>query len=176
MRTKKIYNWITLPTIFTGILLNGIQGFVKGGASGAAWTIAWAVVGCVLAVVITAGPSCLKRKEFLHKGDVKIWGAIGACLLPVKMVICWFYFSLIFGVISASLIAKAIPSDGIKGFGPTLKTFFRACAGRSSNGAAPHVDVVRKAFIPLCPAIAIGTYLGVFFDKQLMQLIGLHWY
>jgi hypothetical protein len=92
------------------------------------------------------------------------------------MLICWFYFSLAFGAVSAFLIARAIPSDNIQGLRQPLKIFFRAIAGRSSSGAAPHVDAARKALIPVCPAIALGTYLGVFFDKQLMHFIGLNWY
>jgi hypothetical protein len=44
---------------------------------------------------------------------------------------------------------------------------------RQLPGDQSKVEAARKALIPICPAIAAGTYLGIFFDKPLMQFMGI---
>jgi hypothetical protein len=121
-------------------------------------------------------PRMRKGEDALKMGDVKIWMAVGACLLPIKMLICWFYFSLTFGAISIFLIAKSIRLDQIKGFWLAVKTFLQAGVDLSSTVDTTEVDAARKALIPVCPAIAIGTLLGILFDKPLMHFMGFNWY
>src|SRR5208283_2554895 len=92
--TKKIYNVVTFPTAIAGIVINGFQGFSDsgGGWIGAACGIGWALAGGCLALLITIVPRLRKGEDALKMGDVKMWMAIGTCLQPLKMVICWFYF------------------------------------------------------------------------------------
>jgi prepilin signal peptidase PulO-like enzyme (type II secretory pathway) len=176
--TKKIYNVVTFPTAIAGVVINGVQGFNSAGGSwaGAASGAGWSIAGACLALAMTILPRMRKGEDALKMGDVKMWMAIGACLQPIKMVICWFYFSITFGLISVFLIAKSIPRDQIKGFWLMVKTFFTAGVDLSSTVDTTEVDAARKALIPICPAIAIGTLLGIFFDKPLMHFMGFNWY
>ena len=57
-----------------------------------------------------------------------------------------------------------------------VKTFFTAGVDLSSTVDTTEVDAARKALIPVCPAIAIGTLLGILFDKPLMHFMGFNWY
>jgi prepilin peptidase CpaA len=169
MRTTKIYNWLTFPTAIAGLVINSMQNF-----SGAGFSLngaGLAVCGWLLAVFIMCLPKPSQKIAF---GDVKLMGAVGACLGAAKWCICWFYFSLTYGLIALVLIARAIPKDQIKGFWLMFKTFFTAGIDLSDTVDTSQMDEARKKKIPIGPAIAIGTYLGIFFDKPLLQFLGLH--
>lgn len=161
VKTRKIYDWITLPTALAGIIINGIQGFTGASWTGGAFAVLWAMAGFVVGVGITALPSSRKGKVLLGGGDVKMWGAVGACLLPLKLLICWFYFALAFGAASFFLIGKAL---------------FLSTKDSTDTVDMTAVEAARKAPIPVGPAIAIGTYLGIIFDKGLMHFMGFSWY
>jgi len=176
MVTKKIYNVVTFPTMLIGLVLNSMQNF--SGAGFSLMNLIWSIVGCALGLAITVLPRIKKTSEEapMAYGDVKMWMAIGACLMPIKMFISWFYFSLSFGTLSLILIAKAIPKDQIKGFWLMVKTFFTAGVDLSGTVDTTDVDTARKAKIPICPAIALGTLLGILYDKPLMHFMGFNWY
>ena len=165
VRTKKIYNVVTIPTALAGLVINGID---KGWAGAGA-----ALFGWLLAVGINLLPKPSQKIAF---GDAKMFGAVGACLLPIKMLICWFYFSLTWGALALFLIARAIPKDQIKGFWLMFKTFFTAGIDLSSTVDTTDVNNARKAKIPIAPAILVGTLLGILFDKPLMHFMGFNWY
>jgi hypothetical protein len=74
-------------------------------------------------------------------GDAKLWAALGACLLVKQMLVCFFYFSLAYGLVSTVMMLR-----------------------KKASG---------KTFIPLCPMIAVGTFLGVFFEQPLLDLLGI---
>ncbi|MBU6453899.1 MAG: prepilin peptidase [Cyanobacteria bacterium REEB67] len=167
MITKKIYNVVTFPTAAIGFLLNTmsnanhLEGFMM------------ALSGWFLATFIMVLPNPGKKIAF---GDVKMMGAVGACLGWVKMLICMFYFSLTYGLIALILIARAIPKDQIKGFWLVVKSWLSVGVDLSGTVDTTQVDEARKAKIPIGPAIALGTYLGVFFDKPLMHFLGFNSY
>jgi prepilin peptidase CpaA len=169
MRTTKIYNWLTFPTAILGLVINAMQNFNGSGFSLSG--LGLAVGGYVLAVFIMCLPKPSAKIAF---GDVKLMGAVGACLGAARWCICWFYFSLTYGLIALLLIARAIPKDQIKGFWLMFKTFFTAGVDLSSTIDTTQVDEARKKKIPIGPAIAIGTYLGIFCEKPLLQFLGLH--
>ena len=74
----------------------------------------FALAGWFLATFIMVLPNPGKKIAF---GDVKMMGAVGACLGWVKMLICFFYFSIIYGLIAAVLIAEPSPKNKSKVFG-----------------------------------------------------------
>ncbi|MBS1995964.1 MAG: prepilin peptidase [Cyanobacteria bacterium SZAS LIN-2] len=175
MVTKKIYNVVTFPTMAIGLVLNSMQNF--SGAGFSLGNLGWSFAGLLLGLGITILPRLKKGSDApMAYGDVKMWMAIGACLMPAKMLISWFYFSITFGTISAILVLKAIPKDQIKGFWLMLKTFFTAGVDLSGTVDTTDVDAARKKLIPICPAIAIGTLCGILFDRQLMHFMGFNWY
>jgi prepilin signal peptidase PulO-like enzyme (type II secretory pathway) len=173
LKTTKIYNWITLPAAVAGLALNLWLGYGAAGASGAAWAAFWSAVGWCLGVFLTAAPKHKRGESFLKGGDAKMWGAIGACVMPLKMLICWIYFSIGYGAVSAFLIARAAQPDEFKGFWPMVETCMAAILNRPVAGDRGNIEAARKALIPIGPVIAAGTYLGIFFDKPLMQFMGL---
>ena len=155
---RKIYNAITFPTIVLGIVINGVLGFIAGGWGNAAIKIFWSGLGAVLGIAIISGPNYRKGPNLLASGDAKLFAAIGACLLPVQMLICAFYFAIAYGAISIILICQAM----------LIRKEVDA-----ADPAAETVKTARKRLIPVGPAIAVGVYLGILCDKQLLLFMGM---
>lgn len=164
MKTQKIYNIITFPATIAGIIINGMHNF-----DGSPWSWSGAgmsVAGVLLAYFIMCLPHPGKKLAF---GDVKIMGAVGACLGPVRWLICWFYFALAFGSLSLFLIARAIPTEKWKGF-------WLIASGVPAAVDVTEIEAARKKKIPIGPAIAIGTILGILYDVPLMHFLGFNTY
>ena len=171
VRTKKIYNIITFPSAALGIAINAYTAWTgsNGNAMAALSAAGWSILYWFAAVIMIMGPR-LRNEKTMHPGDAKLWGAIAACL-QLKFFISFFFFAIAYGVISVVLIAKSIPRDQIKGFWLMVKAFFTAGIDLSGTVDTTEVDKARKALIPIGPAIAIGAYLGIFFEKPFLQFM-----
>ena len=132
-----------------------------------------AVGGLFLAYLIMCLPHPGKKLAF---GDVKMMGAVGACLGPVRWLICWFYFALAFGSLSLFLIARAIPKEQMKGFWLMAKTSMVSGVDISDTVDTTSIEAARKKKIPIGPAIAVGTILGIMYDVPLMHFLGFNTY
>lgn len=170
LKTKKIFNWLTFPSAIIGVILNGVlngiyTGFAKVGA-------VEALAGWALAAFIMMFPNPGKR---MHFGDVKMMAAVGAMLGPIKFLICMFYFSIVYGIVSLFLIIKAIPKEQMKGMFLLLKSL-AAGVDMSKSFDMTEVEKAKKALIPLGPIIFTGTLLGILLDKWTMHFMGFSWY
>lgn len=129
VRSRIIPNWLTLGTAILGLTCHAFLG-----------NFLWSLLGLICGLALVTLPNFLQKKTFMAGGDAKLWAALGASLLLKQMLVSWFYFSLVFGLVSI------------------YKVFIKKEPG--------------KSYIPLAPMIAIGTFLGVFFEQPLLTLLG----
>lgn len=129
LRSRIIPNWLTFGTALAGLVFNAMSG-----------NIMQSLLGLFVGLALVTLPNILQKKTFMAGGDAKLWAALGACLLVKQMLVCFFYFSLAYGLVSTVIMLRK------KGSG--------------------------KTFVPLCPMIAVGTFLGVFFEQPLLNLLG----
>lgn len=86
---QKIYNWLTLPTLLLGLLLNGLQGGFSGLGS--------ALLGCGIAGVVYL---VLGLVGAMKGGDLKLAAAMGACLGWPLTLGALFYGFMVGGVLA----------------------------------------------------------------------------
>lgn len=129
LRSRIIPNWLTMGTAILGLACHAFHG-----------NFLWSSLGLICGLALVTLPNFLQKKTFMAGGDAKLWAALGACLLLKQMLVSWFYFSLLFGLVSI------------------YKVFIKKEPGKSS--------------IPLAPMIAAGTFLGVFCQQPLLDLLG----
>ena len=160
LKTLKIYNWLTFPTIVIGLALNiwlyGMDGATKS------------VLGLLLAAVLMMFPNPGKR---MHFGDVKMMIAVGALLGWQQLLLVFFYFSLLYGLVAVFFMVKAIPRDQYKAF---WLAFTSLGAGVDLSATVDMTDVkaAGKRKIPLGPIIAVGTILGILLARPTMHFMG----
>lgn len=157
-KKNKIFNVITFPAALVGIISNTIT----GGWQGCLMSIgAW-----FLGAAIMVFPHPKKKLGF---GDAKLMAAIGAFLGPVGLLITFLYFSIFYGIIAVWRIGRVVP----------WKQFFNLFFKLGGNVALAKEGIdtekileMMKSKIPLGPAIALGTYCCVFFQKQTLFILG----
>ncbi|MGD9679752.1 MAG: prepilin peptidase [Candidatus Obscuribacterales bacterium] len=158
LRTRKIYNVITFPASALGILIN----FITGGWQAGLWAMAGWIVGAL--IMVFPHP-----KEKLGMGDAKLMATIGAFLGLKGMLLCFFYFCLIYGLVAAIRTATAIPWK-------QLATMFKIISsGGSAVKGGIDTEKVLKAMkepIALAPIIAAGTVLGIFLAEPTLHFMG----
>lgn len=171
LATRKIYNWLTFPSAIIGFGLNWYyNGFFTGFHSVGAVE---SLCGYALAAGVMMFPNPGKR---MHFGDVKMMAAVGAILGMVQFLICMFYFSLCYGLVSSVLIIRSIPREQIKGFWLLLKSFVFAGVNMSEGFDMSELDKAKKKLIPLGPIIFAGCALAIWLDTATMHFLGFKWY
>jgi prepilin peptidase CpaA len=148
-RTRKIPNWITVPSIVAGItlrtVLDGWPG-VKASLEG---------VGLALALLL---PLVLMRA--LGAGDWKLMGAVGAFVGPVLFVFIFFGSIFVSGLMSA---VQTIKTRRVK---ETLRNIVELVRGFAIFGFQPNpqisLDNPRLLKIPFGVAVAASTAICFF--------------
>ncbi len=166
-RTSKIPNLLTFPASAAGILLN----YMDKGADGALQAVTGWVVGAAITLFFMFLPIGPKYDDGdkMGMGDAKLMACMGSFLGTTTVLVSFFYFALCFGVISTFLLARVIP----------WKQIFNAFMSVALGGklVAPQVDSeklteARKKRIPVGLAIAAGTVIAIFFQKQTLDFLG----
>jgi prepilin peptidase CpaA len=145
-RTRRIPNWLTVPSLFLGIAMHGWM----AGWHGAVWSIE----GAGLALVVLL-PLVLLRA--LGAGDWKLMGAVGAFMGP-KM----FLFVLLASVLISGLMAFAMMlwTSRVK---QTLRNLYVLVQGFFAFGlrANPEISLDNPGLLklPFGVAAATGTVL-----------------
>ncbi len=157
-KTKKIFNVVTFPAAVLGVGLN----FMTGGWQAALMAVAGWLLAC--AIMIVPDHVIMKRPK-MYFGDAKLMAAIGAFQGPGGMLITYFFFSLIYGLITTIKV------------GPLL--FKVLAAGAKTPGANVEEDIIKynqakQSKIPLGPSIALGTYLSIFLREPTLNFFGFH--
>ncbi|MDZ4833632.1 MAG: A24 family peptidase [Candidatus Melainabacteria bacterium] len=154
-KTKKIFNVITFPAALLGIVLNGLVG---------GWPAAlMAVAGWILAVAIMVLPDhVIMKRPKMYFGDAKLMAAIGAFQGPGGMLMTFFYFSLIYGLITTVKV------------GPLLYKVLAKPSNADADEDIVAYNQAKQAKIPLGPSIAVGTALSIFLREPTLNLFGFH--
>lgn len=161
LKTTKIYNWLTFPAAILGLILNAVFSGLDGALK--------SVEGWALATFIMCLPKPAKK---MHFGDVKMMGAVGALLGPIQFLLCFFYFSLLYGLVACVLLLMAIPRSQVK----TLLTGLMSGIDLSSSFDLSDFQKARARKIPLGPMILGGVVMGIMLDKATMHFMGFNWY
>lgn len=164
-RTTKIPNWLTFPGAACGLALN----WFNNGATGALYSIEGWCIGSALMLIVSYLPiGSDSKKPKLGMGDVKLLAAMGAFLGPRLTLLCFFYFCLVYGLISIFLILRAIP---FKQLGLIL---FLMLGGQSKAPTLNQQKLteVRKKPIPIGLAIGMGTLLAILLEQQTLIYLG----
>lgn len=166
-RTSKIPNLLTFPASAAGILLN----YLDKGTDGALQAVTGWLVGAAITLFFIYLPIGPKYGEDgpMGMGDAKLMACMGAFLGTTTVLVAFFYFALCYGAISVFQLGRLIP----------WKQVFNAFAAVALGGklVAPKVDAeklteVRKKRIPIGLAIALGTVIAMFFQKQTLSFLG----
>lgn len=149
VRTNKIPNLLNFPAAVVGLILNACMYGVPGAVG--------SIFNWCFGAAIMIGPHPKNKIGF---GDVKLVAAIGALLGgAVDLLMVFFYFCLCYGVISMGFIISRIPWKDLLGMIISLR------AGKVP--AMPKVVTeARKKAIPIGPAIAAATFLGILLKEQ----------
>lgn len=146
IKTKKILNFVTLPTITFGFLYH----FLREGLAGFLFSGKGFLVGLGLLFI----PYLLGG---MGAGDVKLMAAIGALMGTNFVFYSFIYTALIGGVIALVLIIKR------NGFKNTIKSlFYRVVFFRSNFGS---INISRgdknNISFPYGVAIVLGTFINL---------------
>jgi prepilin peptidase CpaA len=142
IKSRKILNIVTLPTIIIGLLLNiytaGFEGFLFSGKG--------FLVGLSLLLI----PYMLGG---IGAGDVKLMAAIGALMGTSFVFYSFIYTALIGGVIGVLLILKS------RGFKNSVKSFFFNLVFLRSSLGSMIIPKDKQSSIsfPYGVAIVLGT-------------------
>lgn len=149
LRSRRIPNWLVLPFLGVGFVVNAWF----HGWHGAAQSLAGFAVGATIFGLLF----CLGG---MGMGDVKLCAAIGAWVGPSQLMIALVITGLAGGVMAICWAAS-------RGF---LGSLFSGSAdlifGVKERGLRPHAELVlsnpRARKMPYAPAIAIGTLFSFF--------------
>ena len=145
-RTRRIPNWLSLPFLVAGIVVESIQGGWGG--------LRTSCAGMGLALLLFALPCCLR---LMGMGDLKLAVGVGAWIGPSQ-----FFFAFIVTSMMAGAIAVCY-SLRHRAFGRSLDNagdmIFGAATGRFQPRGLDRPDAMS---IPYAPALAIGTLFSFF--------------
>lgn len=158
IKTGRILNWLTIPALILGLVMNALFGLSAGvgGLTGAMGGLMFAVTGCGLCFAIYFFiylVGLMLNYKFIGGGDVKLMAAIGA--------ICGWKFSqnvIIWTILVAAvmgLYALARRRQLLKGLVRSMRIFFLMPPDKEDEGALQEGAV----FYGL--AIAIGSLLAL---------------
>jgi prepilin peptidase CpaA len=149
LRSRRIPNWLVLPFLLAGII---VQGWFHGW-SGIGQSFAGLSLGFVLyGVLFWMGG--------MGMGDVKLAAAIGAWIGPWQLLVALVITGIVGGVMALCWAAwGGFLGDLFKGAGDLVFDF-------KKRGGAPHPELVlsnpKTRKMPYAPAIAIGTLISFF--------------
>ena len=149
LRSRRIPNWLVLPFLAAGMVVNAwLHGWHGVAQSLAGFGVGAAIFGLLF---------CLGG---MGMGDVKLCAAVGAWVGPSQLMVALVITGLAGGVMAVCWAAS-------RGF---LGSLFSGSAdlifGMKERGLRPHAELVlsnpRARKMPYAPAIAIGTLFSFF--------------
>jgi prepilin peptidase CpaA len=144
IKTRKILNIVTYPTILLGIALNSV--FYYQNMAGLKFSLIGFAVGIVLfGIMFILGG--------LGMGDVKLMGAVGALKGGFFVLQSIVYIGIVGGILTIFfLIWKGT-------FAQTVKNMFYMVSSPFSKSSKEQVKKMPKIYLPYGPAIVIGILL-----------------
>jgi prepilin peptidase CpaA len=111
-RTKRIPNWLTVPSFLAALVYHGVVGAMQGGWSGFGSALLTAIAGFgvgfgILLVLWLIGGG--------GAGDVKLMGALGAWMGPWNTLIVFFVSTVFVVALSVGVLGYQILAKGMWG-------------------------------------------------------------
>jgi len=149
LRSRRIPNWLTVPSALGGLLLNLVVFTVAGGGlrEGLRLGLLPALIG---ALFLLLGFGFLGLIRFVGMGDVKLMAAVGAFLRWPSAILAFAYVALAGGVIA---LAYAVLRGRL---GPVLRNLFTLGRGVVAPRRAP-ARKLELHRIPYALAILLGA-------------------
>lgn len=147
IRSQRIPNWLSYPSILSGIIyhtgMKGLDGFT------------FSIEGVAIGILLLLIPYLLGG---MGAGDAKLLGVVGAFLGPKGVLIAFVFTAIVGGIYAlAILIFRRYLIETIKRYGGTLKTFIFT---REFIYIRPTAEEKRtKLYYGV--AIALGTIISV---------------
>lgn len=145
-RTKKIPNWLTVPSAIAALLFH----LVSGGGTGLLWALAGFAVGFALLILpwILGGGGM---------GDVKLLAALGTWLGPL-MILPAFGLGAVCALIMGIMLM--VSSTFTSGISVTQRRFLnKGGATTATAGSAGSAPRKYRRVLPFAVPVAIGTWL-----------------
>jgi len=136
---RKIYNWLTLPSILIGLSLNG-------------WFKGWTGLGDSFLGLLLGGGIffILGMMGIMGGGDVKLAAAVGS-LIGWKMTVSALYYAGIIGGIFAVIWAALHGT-----LWPTLQRLWRTLVAIVTPGMRPDIELKESETEPMPYGVAIS--------------------
>jgi prepilin peptidase CpaA len=145
LRYRRIPNWLTLPGLAAGIVVNT----VSGGWAGAKSSLLGAGLGLLILL-----PFVIIRA--LGAGDWKLTGALGACLGPMRLVVVLVGSMFVAGVMAIVLI---IYKGRVRESARNIAHMVGAFLTLHLPGSEVSLDNPQSAKIPFGVAVAVTVLL-----------------
>ncbi len=141
-RTKKIPNWLTVPSAIAALIFH----LVTGGGTGLLWALAGFAVGFALLILpwILGGGGM---------GDVKLLAALGTWLGPLMILPA---FGLSAGCALIMGIMLMVSSTFTSGISTTQRRFLNKGGSATATAGTPRKY---KRVLPFAVPVAVGTWL-----------------
>ena len=142
-RTKKIPNWLTVPSAIAAVLFH----LVSGGGTGLLWALGGFAVGFALLILpwILGGGGI---------GDVKLLAALGTWLGPVMILPAFGLGAICALIMGIMLMVMSMFTSGISA---TQRRFLNKGGAATATAGSPPRKY--KRVLPFAVPVAIGTWL-----------------
>jgi len=159
VRTTKIPNLLTFPATLIGLIFNAII----GGWPGLANAGLGAFIGAVLTIVFSGG-----AKKKIGFGDAKMLMAMGAFLGWKDVLLVFFWFSIVWGLVALYRFLSVFPIKTMLG------SFFAKNAGGSwfTAESAAKMQKSMQTPIALGPWLALGVLLAELLGESTLKFMG----
>lgn len=148
-REHKIYNKVTFPVMFLGIVLN---------AAFAGWHgLVWALIGWAVGMAIQWVPFML---GFAKAGDVKLLAAVGALKGWFFCIFGFLFGAIAFGVLMIPWLAR---DKQLKSVGDNIKNYIELTTITQKKQDMPE-PTVQKRYMPWGVGLGIGFFIALILE------------
>lgn len=149
IRSRKIYNWVTFPSMLVGLILN----IWSRGAHGALFSLEG--LGVAFISMILMAMLQLLAIAPMRFADVKLLCAIGAITGPHFELYALIFTAIMGGVLGLLFAARrGVLKDTVQNLKVSLQV---SAAVQSTDGLKTMVDASKAGYMPYAPAIACGV-------------------
>jgi prepilin peptidase CpaA len=154
IKERRIPNWVSLPGILMGLLLNSFLGVAQ---------LLHSVTGLLAGIGVMIIPFALR---WMGAGDVKLFGLVGALLGVQWLPRVFFYSGLIGGILALfSVVIRGLSFNSFAGLWLDLKVAVMTL-GRVLPESLTQGTIQRRNSIPFGVAIGFGTLAAFYFDPN----------
>jgi prepilin peptidase CpaA len=155
LRTKKLPNWLTVPSFVVGLLFHVVAGAIHEGLSGAAHGLLFALAGFATGFSILLGLWLIGGGG---AGDVKLMGALGAWLGFKTTLYVFFLSTCLIVIFGVATFAYQMISRGVYGAKKRFLSPVAAATGKNADEVV-RAAKVRRRLMPYGVPVALATWM-----------------